>query len=86
MRGWRDTTIPWDPRPCPSTLVQGRGGALKSVKGGGGEKAPLPPWVWSQKSLSLQLTLGWGGSDASPFRGCWGMTSPKEQQVFSESL
>lgn len=63
LRGWGDTTVPWNPRPCPGTVVQGRGGTLESVRDGGEEKAPLPPWVWPQKSLSLLLTLHWGGPD-----------------------
>lgn len=77
VQGWGDTTIPWDPRPSPGTVVQGRGGTLESVRDGGGEKAPLPPWVWSQKSLSLQLTLQWDDPDPSP---SWGMLGDDQSQ------
>lgn len=63
LQGWGGTTIPWNPPPSPGTVVQDRGGTLESVRDGGGEKVPLPPWVWSQKSLPLQLTLHWGGHD-----------------------
>lgn len=66
VQGWGDTTIPWDPRPFPGTAVQGKDGTLESVRVGRGEKAPLPPWVWSQKSLSLQLTLHRGAPIPAP--------------------
>lgn len=67
VQSWGDTTIPWDPRPCPGTVVQGRGGTLESEgwrRGKGSfasmgvvPKEPLPPvysavgWPQSQSLL-----------------------------------
>lgn len=61
----------------PASLSQGRGGALESVRDGGGEKAPLPPWVWSQKSLSPPVYTGLGWPRSQPLPGMLGDEQPQ---------
>lgn len=83
--GWGATAVPWDTRPCPGAVAQGRGGTLRSVGNRGG-KAPLPRWMWSQEPPPPAPTgLEWPQSQLLP-RDASSGPAPGEQQVFHESL
>lgn len=84
VRGWGTPQSLGTHTPVPALWSRAQGGLLRECRRGKASFVSVS--VVPKEPLSLQFTLGWGGPDLSPSRGCWGMPSPKEQQVFSESL